>query len=356
MYRKGLMAAAIVTLCGCATQIVDNSPSRPTSVVKAKTSIVGPYIPDSHGNQTVFTRPDMRRIHTKVEHDSFFMGWANFDTSDIFRMDQKKLYVVDHEDETYMECPISGCISKSLMDRMKETGKKSEDEERYQSYEERGCDMALASNKFDVKKTGKSRKFGGLDANEYTVEWKVEMKDKAGKTDMSRLNFVFWTTSPNAEMQQAWKTHRQAMDKYLAAKGGDPLLRLLGEEGFEALAAFTGDIQKTDKRKYNAFTKKLATIEGYPLSIKAEWFQKSGGACEVSKEKSASKSSSPSDLAGMAKSMLGNFLEKKKDAIVAEWNKEPVVRYIYEITAVNQQAVKDSAFEVPKGYKMEDRQ
>lgn len=355
MYRKGLLAAAIVSLTGCATQMVDNSPSHPTSVIHAKTSIVGPYIPDSHGDQTVYTRPDMRRIQDKVEHDSFFMGWADFNISDIFRMDQKKLYVVDHDDESYMECPLSGCISKSLMERMKEAGKKSEDEEQYQSYEERGCQMKLASNKFDVKATGNTRKFGGLDANEYTVDWKVEMKDEAGKIDLNHLHFVFWTSTPTTDMQQAWKVHRQAMEKFLAAKGNDPLLRLLGEEGFEALAAFTGDIKKADKAKYNAFSRKIATIKGYPLSIKAEWFQKKGGACEVTKQAS-SKSSSPTDLAGMAKSMLGNFLEKKKEAIVAEWDKEPLVRYIYEVTDVKQQPVKDSAFDVPKGYKLADRQ
>lgn len=348
------MAAAIVTLCGCAAQPVDNSPTHTTSVIHAKTTFVGPYIPDSHGTQIVYTRPDMRRIRNKLEHESFFMGWADYDKSDIFRMDQKKLLELDHDNETYIECPISGCTTLSLMDRMKTAGKKSEDDEGYESYEERGCKMTVASNKFDVKRTGKTRKFGGLDAREYTVDWKVEMKDEVGKVDMNRLHFVFWTTTPNDEMQQAWKVHRQATDKYLAAKGNDPLLRLLGEEGFKALSTFTGDIKNSSKTQYNAFTRKLATIKGYPLSIKAEWFQKMGGACEVSKPRS--KSSSPSDLAGMAKSMVGNFLNKKKDAILAEWDKEPRIRYIYEITAVNQQPVKDSVFEVPRGYKMEDRQ
>lgn len=356
MYRYGLVAVAMVILGGCSTQMVDNSPSHPTSVINAKTSFVGPYIPDSHGVQTVYTRPDMRRIQNKLEHDSFFMRWADYNKSDIFRLDQSKLYELDHDDETYLECPITGCISKSLLDRMKESGKKSEDDEQYQSYDDLGCKVTLASNKFDVRATGNKRKFGGLEAAEYDVEWKVEMKDPAGKIDMNRLHFVFWTATPNAEMQQAWKVHRQAMEKFIAAKGGDPLMRLLGPDGFEALAAFTGDVQKSDKRQYNAFTRKMATIKGYPLSIKAEWFQKRGGTCEAQKAKSGTKSSSPTDLAGMAKSMIGGFLEKKKEAIVAEWDKEPLVRYIYEVTAVEQKAVKDSAFEVPKGYKMEDRQ
>jgi hypothetical protein len=181
------------------------------------------------------------------------------------------------------------------------------------------------------------------------------MKDETGKIDMNRLRFVFWTTTPNAEMHQAWKVHRQAMDKFIAAKGGDPLVRLLGPEGFAALAAFTGDIEKADKRKYSAFARKMATIKGYPLSIKAEWFQKKGGACEVKQAKS-NRSSSPTDLKGMAMSMVGGFIDKKKKAMMAEWSKEPLIRYIYEITEVAQKPVRDSAFEVPKGYKMADRQ
>ncbi len=355
MYQKGLVAAVVVVLCGCAGQPTDNSPSHSTSVINAKTTIVGTFIPDSHGTQTVYTRPNMRNIRSKLEHDSFFMGWADFDKSDLFRIDQKTRYEIDHDNESYIECPISGCTNPSLLERMKSAGKKSEDDNSYQSYDERGCKMTMASNKFDVRATGNTRKFGGLDASEYTVDWKVEMKDDVGKVDMNQLRFVFWTTTPNADMQQAWKVHSQAMDKYLAARGSDPLLRLLGEDGFAALAAFTGDIKKTDPRKYNTFTRKLATIKGYPLSIKAEWFQKPGGACEVARKSSSSKSSS-TDLASMAKSMVGSFLEKKRDAIVAEWDKEPRIRYIYEITAVNQQSVKDSMFEVPRGYKMEDRQ
>ena len=358
MYGKGVSAIAILGLCGCAAQPVDNSPSHATSKINAKYVLTGAYVPDFNGVQTVYTRPEMRRIHNKTEFDSFFMRRANSDQSSLFRIDQKKLYELDHKNETYMGCPISGCTQQSLLERIKNAGTRSEDEEEYRSYDERGCKTTLASNTFEVKDTGQTRILSGLDANEYTVDWKVEFKDQAGKVDMNHLRFVFWTTTPTADMQQAWKVHRQATDNYLTAKGDDPWLRLLGKEGFQALSAFTGDIEKADRQHYVKVGKQLATIKGYPLSIKAEWFQKLGGTCDQGKSESSAKPklTASTDLAGMAKSMVGSFLDKKRDAMLAEWNKEPRIRYIYEITGVQQVAVKDSVFELPQGYKMEDRQ
>lgn len=345
-----------LAVAACATKIIDNTPKNKTSVLTAEYAINGLYAPDLHGKQTVYTRSDKRRLDEQVEFDSFIMRWANYNVSDIFRIDQKLLWSLDHDKETYRECPIAGCASPfaALMDEPKEENK----EESYESYEERGCQVSLAKNDFKVTATGKDRVIAGLDSQEYTVNWTTEFKDPAGKIDKNVVQFVFWTTTPTAEMNEAWKIQREATDNYLNAIGDDnALLKLLGKDGFKAISAFSGDIEKTDSEKFNTFTRELGKIKGYPLSIKLEWFQKNE-ACKVAEKQSGGLGGLDfsGGLGGAAQSLAGGFLSGQKDKLLESWEKDARVRYIYEVKSVSQQLVHDSKFDVPANYKLMDRQ
>lgn len=352
------VTALSATLAACANQPIDNSPANPTSVLKANVAINGLYVPDFGGKQTVYTRSDKRRIDNKVEFDSFIMRWANSDESNIFRVDKKLFWLIDHDQESYQECPVSGCANLSWLEQLNKDSADDEqdDSEDYESYEDLGCSVQLSSNDFDVKATGNKRVISGFNSNEYTVKWKTEFADKDGKKDTNLLQFVFWTTDPTAQMNSAWKVNRAFQEAYTKDAENDLLMQLLGKEGYMAIAAFSGDVKKTDEKQYNGFIKALNKIEGYPLSIKLEWFQKSE-AClaQRSPQKSQSMDFS-SGLEGAAMGAMSNFLEQQKDKIVAEWKKDALVRYIYEVTYVSEDMVKDSAFNVPYGYKLSNRQ
>lgn len=352
-----LGASGTLLLTACASAPVDNTPKNPTSVLKAKYSINGLYAPDLHGTQTVYTREDKRRLDNKVEFDSFMMRWANYDISDIFRMDQNLLNTLDHDRETYKECPISGCASQFSV-LMDQTDAQEDGEEEYESYEDKGCQVSLKTNDFNVESTGKTRKIAGLDAQEYTVNWTTEFEDSQDKIDKNVVQFVFWTTTPTAEMNEAWKIQRKATDNYLNAVGdNNTLVKLLGKDGYKAISAFSGDIEKTDGEKFNAFTSELAKIEGYPLSIKLEWFQKNEACKEVQQASSGLGNIDFSHgFGGAAESLAGNFLNQQKEKILASWEKDARVRYIYEVASVSQQMLHDSKFDIPYDYKMEDRQ
>ncbi|MGL1958651.1 MAG: hypothetical protein OCD00_15195 [Colwellia sp.] len=107
--RKITVLAVAGALSACATTQVDNTPKNPTSVVTAKFTINGLYLPDHHGTQTVYTRENMRAIDQKAEFDSFYMGWADYDNTTIFRITENLLWQIDHDKKSYSECPLSGC-------------------------------------------------------------------------------------------------------------------------------------------------------------------------------------------------------------------------------------------------------
>jgi hypothetical protein len=358
--RKVLAIAITSLLASCATTHVDNTPKNPTSVVTAKFTINGLYLPDHQGTQTVYTRENMRAIDQKAEFDSFYMGWADYDNTSIFRMTKNLLWKVDHDAEQYSECPLSGC-NDAFAAFMAKTQDSSDDEQEYETYEDRQCEVTLDKNDFSVIATNKTRQIGGLPSQEYKATWTTEFKDSAGKVDVNLLQFVFWTTTPNAEMKSAWKVHQKATDNYLDTVGdNNGLVRLLGKDGYKAISAFSGDVEKNDKTQFNSITKKLATIEGYPLSIKMEWFQKSE-ACPVAKKKRSDSAIDLSQgLGNAASSFFGNIIkdeaDKVVDGVVAEWQKDARVRYIYEVTSVSEKQINDSQFEIPHGYTISDRQ
>jgi hypothetical protein len=353
--------AVVGVLSACAATQVDNTPKNPTSVVTAKFIINGLYVPDHQGTQTVYTRENMRAIDQKAEFDSFYMGWADYDNTTIFRITENLLWQIDHDKKSYRECPIGGCKDVFAEFMAKTKSSSSEDEDEYETYEEKGCDVTLDKNDFTVVTTNKKRHIGGFPSQEYTATWTTEFKDKNGKVDLNFLQFVFWTTTPTVEMEDAWKVHQKVTDNYLNKLGDENgLVRLLGKDGFKAISAFSGDVKKNDNNQFNSITQKLATIEGYPLSIKMEWFQKSE-ACPVVKNKRSNDALDLSQgLGNAATTFFGNLIkdeaDKAVDGVVAEWQKEARVRYIYEVTSVSEKQINDSQFNIPHGYKIEDRQ
>lgn len=356
------LICSFVLMASCASSpetANDTTPKNPTSVVNASYTINGGFVPSVSGDQTVYTRSQKRRIDTTTEYDSFFMSWADSETSSIFRIERNLLWMLDNDERSYRECPLSGCTDVSLFPG--EASEREEDEETYESYEDRQCQVTLAANDVTVEETGNQRQMQGLDASEYVVRWKTVMEDSEGRKDTNLLQFVFWTAPPTEKMGKAWQVHTAATDNYLDAVGeNNVLVRLLGRQGFKTIGGFVGDIEKTDEQAFNNWTDKLARIQGYPLSIKMEWFQRREACPEPESETGGSPDMDVSDgldgLKDAAISLAGSFVEDQKDDVVAEWQKKPLVRYVYEVESIAREPVHDSIFMVPEDYTLTDRQ
>lgn len=346
------LAISATILSGCAKQAVqaDNTPKNPTVVLNATQYLNGRYIPESQTSQVVYTREDRRRLDHDKKYSSFMMRMLNGNSTLTYRLDRNLAWLIDNKKKSYRECPIAGCADLSGWDKLDEG-----DEEEYQSYEDLGCAMTLTRNDFSVKKTGEERSFGGVPAQEYRVDWTIELQDDQHAKDMNLVSMIFWTTTPNAEMQNAWKVNRALQRKLVESEGQDPLSRLLGKDAYMSLAAVSGDIEKTDAESYGKFMRELNTIKGYPLSIKIEWLRRDD-ACQAARNKTTPGLDLTNGLEGAAKSLVTGFVDQQKQKILNEWQKKPLVTYIYEVTQVKEEMVNDSIFELPLGYRMVDRQ
>ncbi len=356
-YLTALAAAvSAIVVTGCANVQPDTTPKNPTVVLASTTYLNGRYLPELSTTQTVHTRGDRRRIDTDAKFSSLMMRLFNGNTTLITRVDRNLIWHINNKNKTYMECPLTGCIEDGFWDKFSEG--QDEDDEEYESYEELGCEVTLTTNDFSVKKTGQQRMLSDIQTEEYRVDWKIELQDKWGKTDTNLVSMVFWTATPDGELSNAWKVHREFNENFMGQREGqnDPLLRLLGQKPYMAVSALTGDIERTHAESYGGFLSELNTIKGYPLSTKLEWLRRDN-ACETERARGKNNDLDLANgLEGAAKSLVTGFLSQQGQKIMNEWQKKPLVTYIYEVKHVKEEMVNDSVFDVPMGYKMVDRQ
>ncbi|WP_194437511.1 hypothetical protein [Vibrio fluminensis] len=351
--KRLLALSPIALLTACAAPVKDTTPTNPTVVVKAKYSMEGLFLPDGKGQANTYTRSDRRHLHRDFESDSFLSSFTNSDISNIYRLDRNLLWELNHSSETYRECAISGCTTFAFPEQQ-------EEEEELQSYEEIDCNVALKKNEFKVESTGQQRVISGMKANEYAVTWHIIQEDKNKQQDQTLFKINVWTTAPNSEINQAWAVHEEATDRYLNAVGeNNPLVRLLGRDGYKAISAFTGDIEQSEQKSSNAILAKLQNIKGYPLSSKMEIFAQFKACKEERRQASRTQLDFSNGLDGLtdsATSLLGDLVNEKVEDQVQEWQKDALVRHIYEVTSVSEEGVRDSKFEVPANYRLSDRQ
>lgn len=350
MKKLVLTLVAVGVIAGCAKKEVDTTPNVNGAIINAEYSINGQYVPTFTGKQVVHTVDDKRSIRDDVKFSNILMRWANYDSAIIGRVDLNKAYEVDYDDEEYSECKLSGCNDLSLFEQFKSDG----DTEEYQDYEELGCQVEMTKNDFDVVETGNKRKINGFDVAEYTVAWTTEYQDTAGKIDLNEITFDFWTTDVSKPMNQVFEVHGNFQDGYYKTASQNPLMNLLGEKGYKAIAAFTGDMDNQENQFGGEIGRKLATIKGYPISIKLEWTQNSQ-ACEEQKKSVTDDLDSSGGLEGMGKQLLSNVLKKGGDKLIDAWKQKPLVRYVYEIKSVEMTNFKESVFTPPTDFELVNR-
>jgi len=358
-----LCASLSLLACSTPKQKADNTPAHPTVELKAKLSLTGVVLPQSHGEQLVYTRPTQRLISNKLKYDSWIAAkFLNSDSTHIGLTEKNLSWILNNTKKTYVECPLYGC-STNLWQQLK-NAPEDEEEDVYVPNNPQNCEMT-SSTHYDVVDTKVSRVINGFNANQYQLTWSIENKDKKGMVDSHKIVMDFWMTSPTENMQAAWKINGQFQQNYLAAVGANdsPLGRMLGQQVYMTVASVSGDTEKTPELK--AMNSKLAKLEGYPISIKLEWFAQTNACKDEQKKRAEAKAPKESefdlaDAAGSLKNLAGGLLkDKAKSTLAKKFERDPskpLIRYIYDVESVTLADKQDSIFTVPSNYKLENRQ
>ena len=360
--KKLLGISMLVALSACSTTkqaAEDKTPLKQTVVFNAKGTVNGYVFPDYTFTQSVYTQNEKRVISMDGQYDSWMMRNLFGEVKDtvIFRMDKNLRWVLlqQKNDKKYIECPLVGCNFSVLAQFDKNQDNNNDDQFDYKPDEAAECKLNLSKNTFSVKATGQKRQIAGYETREYKATWLMEYKDNKGRIDKNTLNLVFWNTTPTSAMNEAWKINGEATKAYLAKvkQGNNPLAKYLPDSIFMALSAFSGDTSKKDQTWQNHVARELTKAEGYPMSIKTEWYLDRKACPEAKPAKKALDWSNPLEA---MKETASDYAGKQAKKMFMPNPKEPIFRYIYDVTSVDIKSVHDSVFEVPAGYKLVSRE
>jgi len=357
---------AFTLLTGCmdkSTTVVDNSPKNPTAVIKSKGSINGFVLPDSTFKEVVYTRKNKQTIANDSEYDSWMSRkiLGDSDETTILRLDKNLRWTLLYDDETkkYLECPLGGCSFSNLMEFDKKQNTNDENQFDYAPNDEEAeaCSTKITNNSFKVKATGKKRIISGYNSKEYQAKWLVEYKDDKGRKDTNRLNIVFWNTEPTAEMKKVWGMNEALTNAYRKKVKAqhNSLSKLVPDSIFMSLSAFSGGTSKDNKKWQNKVTRELSKVKGYPMSIKVEWYLDRKACIEAKAAPKKEKLDWSNPLAAIKQS-TSDMIGKEAEKMFMPNPKEPIFRYVYEVTSIKVEPVHDSVFEIPAGFTLATRE
>ncbi len=356
MMKNTIVIFILILLSGCASKqpVVDNSMKNPTAVFTAKGAISGFVLPDSTFTESTYTREDRRFISTKHEFDSWFARqfFGNSNDTVIYRMDRDLRWslVDDDGDKTYTECPLSGCAMANIKkyDPKKNTDKKGEPAFDYDPNDKQAslCPIHITQNTFKVTSTGKSREISGHLSNEYRANWVVEYADEKGRKDSNRLQMVFWTAQPNAEMKKVMAISSAADKAYLKKIKQDTnaLTAMIPDDVFIALSAFTGSLSG------KKIASEMAKVKGQSMATTVEWYLDRKACIEPQQAKKEEGFDWTNPMGALNKTASNMASDKAAEMFLPNPD-EPILRYDYEVTDVGIKYERDSIFDVPQGYK-----
>lgn len=367
-----LTASAVAAMtAGCASTPKDTTPLRETAVLKSKYSLAANMLPDSRGTQTVYTRADRRRIDYTLKFDNWLMNsmFGGSDTSDIARLDNNLLWLLDNEDETYKECPLTGCgasLWETMQEKMDSGEMEQQEEEGYDPTAGGSCELTPLKTTFKVTPKAKGRVVNGFNADQYVASWEVGVKDQYGNVDKNLFTLDLWMVDVTSKMQRSWEINGQFQQRYLAKVAGDnPMAKFLSDDVYKVISGITGDTDKSKLTSQSPVVKKLNAIEGYPVSLKFEWYIESNTCPEERRQqaKAQQQDNQPgfdgSDPMGSISSIAGSFLQQKASEKATDYftpdPNDPVLTYIYDVTSIEVSQQRDSRFNVPADYDLIDR-
>ena len=252
---------------------------------------------------------------------------------EITRLDKDLVWDLDPPKKTYTERPLA---------MPAQTEVKSE---RRQSGPDQGKPYKIVKSELKVTKTGAKKDINGFPCVEYLVTWEVVLEDTASKGTVTQVMTTdLWNTPLTDKLKQAREIEAEFGREYAKKLGVGLSPEETDRLGAGMLTSMYGLDSKETAGKLEQVGKELAKVEGYSIVTDVKWQVKDDSA--AAKKPEPEPEPAPRSLRGLigkeiAKSMTP---DKPRD--------EGVVFSSYqEIKSVSLDAIPETQFEIPDGYK-----
>ncbi|HEX4910553.1 MAG TPA: hypothetical protein VFV64_07310 [Permianibacter sp.] len=340
--RLAIAVGVSAVLSGCAAlqpEPPDTSPQNPTAVIVSETRMGGALLPNATGTTTTYVREDRKRTANDFKFDNWLLrntiGRFSTGTDEVLRLDRNLQWQLNHEEKTYTECPLTGCVQPALPggNGQVQTGERGDRGEPEPS----DCKITVTKNSIKGTALNEKRQIAGANAQLFRLNWQVEMKDQFGKKASNTVTFDFWNTTPSGAVKDALDTQARFDSRYAKAMLASPQLQqLLNRDVYNAVGMLGGSMGTAGNDWAVKLGKELSKMKGYTLASTVQW-NVSGETCGNAKPTPPGVSNNPVDW------LTGNQVTQTAPT-------GPLIEFRYEVKTIGVQAERDSRFEVPRKY------
>jgi len=266
-------------------------------------------------------------------------------TGEIIKLQEMKIYNLNHADKQYYVTPIE------KMDWQQMSDEGAQDNEQYkEENDEQESHIKIIRNEFKVTDTGQTKTINQFKCRKYDILWVSEwVNTETGEKGTDSLRSVVWTTKLDGQLKKASAEEMKFNKKYME-KIGMPLDELQSEIlGMNWLSMYKnmnrgqGAQYKTDDA---AAFKQLQKIKGYPVVIDGTFYLKRPKkTADVQKDDEQMPS-----LNGLFGGLMKKAMKKKKKKPATANGFKMAFSYYTEIVQFKPASVPAKAFDVPAGY------
>jgi hypothetical protein len=337
MRRSGfnaLLVAGVVTACAAHADVT----------VESKLSVTGAGLlsmGNMHGTSTTVIANDRARTDSDIQMESGLMRTLARNvgqTSQITRLDQEKIYMLNNKKQTYSEKTFAEM--RDEMNKAREQMQKAQGKQQASVSGVDDSDCEWQDAKANVKRTGEKATVGGFPAEHVlitaTQACKLKKSDQVCEFGIAMDEWVSSNTTGVSEMQTYYRAYSEKMG--LTTSGSADF----AERAQSAFGQY--------KDLWSQLATKMSDLKGYP--VKSSISLGVGGP-QCQKAESGNKEAPPS-----VGNLLGGMFGKKKEADAPPpapaqlpGGLTAIMTVSNEIVSIKQNKADAAAFEVPAGYK-----
>ncbi|MBN2464854.1 hypothetical protein JXD38_04435 [candidate division WOR-3 bacterium] len=251
----------------------------------------------------------------------------------ITRLDKDLVWDLNPPKKTYTERPIA-----------LPTGTETRAERRQSGPEQKP--YKIVKSEIKVTKPGATKTINGFACTEYVITWEVVMEDTASKGKVTQVMTTdLWNTPLTDQLKKAQAIEAEFNRAYTKKLGVELAPEETDRLGTAMLTSMYGLDPKETAGKMDEVAKEMAKVEGYPIVTEVKW---------QLKDDSTAKKPEPEPESEPAPRSLRGLIGKEiaKNIVPAKPKDEGVVFSSYqEVKSVSLDAIPETAFEIPDGYK-----
>jgi len=259
-------------------------------------------------------------------------------STEITRLDKDVIWDLNPPKKTYTEHPIATPAGTETRAERKQSGPEQKP-------------YKIVKSDVKVTKPGANRTINGFACTEYLITWELVLEDTASKGKVTQVMTTdLWNTPLTDQLKKAQAIETEFNRAYTKKLGVELAPEKTDRLGAGMLTSMYGLDPKETAGKMEEVGKEMAKVEGYSIVTEVKWQVKNDSTAKKPEPKEEPEEP-PTSIGGF----IGNKIAKQIAADNKPREEDAIFSSYHEVKSVSLDAVPETAFEIPDGYKKVER-